>query len=100
MTVSRCLFVLCLCAVFEQTLKAFLPSMLANNHGHIATIASSAGLGGVNSLLDYCASKFAAVGLHESLSMEIGALEKHGVKTTLVCPYLIHTGMFEGASGR
>ncbi|CAF4505107.1 unnamed protein product, partial [Rotaria magnacalcarata] len=27
-------------------LKAFLPSMLENNHGHIVTIASGAGLVG------------------------------------------------------
>jgi len=36
--------------------------MLEKNHGHIVSIASSAGLVGVNGLADYCASKFAAVG--------------------------------------
>jgi len=36
--------------------------MLEKNHGHIVSIASSAGLVGVNGLADYCASKFGAVG--------------------------------------
>jgi len=42
--------------------------MLHNNHGHIVTIASLAGLGGCSGLVDYCSSKFAAVGLHEALT--------------------------------
>ncbi|XP_065175539.1 epidermal retinol dehydrogenase 2-like [Sycon ciliatum] len=82
------------------TLKAFLPAMLAKDHGHITTIASSAGLIGVSGMLDYCASKFGAVGLHESVTMEIASLGKTGVKTTLVCPYFVKTGMFEGAASR
>lgn len=43
------------------TVKAFMPSMIAKNHGHLITIASSAGLVGVNGLADYCASKFGIV---------------------------------------
>ena len=42
--------------------------MLDNNHGHIVTIASGAGLTGIPGLVDYCSSKFAAVGLHEALT--------------------------------
>ncbi|KAF6037977.1 SDR16C5 [Bugula neritina] len=78
------------------TTKAFLPSMLEKNHGHIVSIASSAGLVGVNGLADYCASKFAAVGFMESLSVEIATAGKEGVHTTVVCPYAINTGMFDG----
>lgn len=40
------------------TVKAFLPAMISRNHGHLVTVASSAGLVGVNGLADYCASKF------------------------------------------
>jgi all-trans-retinol dehydrogenase (NAD+) len=40
------------------TVKAFLRPMIQKNHGHFITIASSAGLVGVNGLADYCASKF------------------------------------------
>lgn len=49
---------------------------------------------------DYCASKFAAVGFHESLAHELLAEGVEGVKTTLVCPYIVNTGMFEGCKIR
>ncbi|XP_021168543.1 epidermal retinol dehydrogenase 2 isoform X1 [Fundulus heteroclitus] len=78
------------------TYKAFLPAMIANNHGHLVSIASSAGLIGVNGLADYCASKFAAVGFAESVGLELQATGKDGIKTTIVCPYFINTGMFDG----
>lgn len=39
-----------------QTYKAFLPAMIANNHGHLVSIASSAGLIGVNGLAGVCFS--------------------------------------------
>lgn len=35
--------------------------MIENERGHIATIASLAGHVGITKLVDYCASKFAAV---------------------------------------
>lgn len=41
--------------------------MREKNCGHIVTIASMAGLTGAARLVDYCASKFAAVGFMESL---------------------------------
>lgn len=40
--------------VSPQTYKAFLPAMIANNHGHLVSIASSAGLIGVNGLAGMC----------------------------------------------
>lgn len=50
---------------------------------------------------DYCASKFAAIGLHESLSHGLQAEEEcDGVKTTLVCPYLVDNHMFDGCKIR
>uniref|UniRef100_A0A672T6Q2 Retinol dehydrogenase 10-A-like n=1 Tax=Sinocyclocheilus grahami TaxID=75366 RepID=A0A672T6Q2_SINGR len=79
-----------------QTTKAFLPKMLEMNHGHIVTVASSLGLFSTAGVEDYCASKFGAIGFHESLSHEIKASEKDGIKMTLVCPYLVDTGMFRG----
>ncbi|MEJ1281561.1 retinol dehydrogenase 10 (all-trans) [Cricetulus griseus] len=79
-----------------MTTKAFLPTMLEINHGHIVTVASSLGLFSTAGVEDYCASKFGVVGFHESLSHELKAAEKDGIKTTLVCPYLVDTGMFRG----
>ncbi|XP_021568707.1 epidermal retinol dehydrogenase 2 isoform X4 [Carlito syrichta] len=84
--------------VADQTYKAFLPAMIANNHGHLVCISSSAGLIGVNGLADYCASKFAALGFAESMFVETFAQKQRGVKTTIVCPFFIKTGMFEGCT--
>ena len=42
--------------------------------------------------------KFAAVGIAESLAVELTVEGKSGVKTTCVCPFYISTGMFEGAT--
>ncbi|XP_062936043.1 epidermal retinol dehydrogenase 2-like isoform X1 [Cynocephalus volans] len=80
------------------TYKAFLPAMIANNHGHLVCISSSAGLVGVNGLADYCASKFAAFGFAESVFTETVAQKQKGIKTTIVCPFFIKTGMFEGCT--
>lgn len=55
-----------------------------------------ANLFSVYSSQDYCASKFGAIGFHESLSHELKAAEKDGINMTLVCPYLVDTGMFKG----
>ncbi|XP_063600817.1 short-chain dehydrogenase/reductase family 16C member 6-like isoform X2 [Penaeus indicus] len=78
------------------TTKAFLPEMISANKGHVVTVASLAGLSGVNKLSDYCASKFAAVGFDESLRLELLVEGHTGVHTTVVCPYYISTGMFDG----
>ncbi|OQV21907.1 Epidermal retinol dehydrogenase 2 [Hypsibius exemplaris] len=77
------------------TLKAFLPRMLELKHGHIVTISSIAGKISAARLVDYCASKYAAVGLHEALVQEFRASET-GVHLTNVCPFFINTGMFGG----
>ena len=74
--------------------------MLAKNHGHIITIASGAGLFGTAGLVDYCASKFGAVGIHEAVVSELAALKCDGVHATCICPYFINTGMFDGVTTR
>ncbi len=81
------------------TAKAFLPGMVEADRGHLVTISSAAGLVGVAGLSDYCASKFAAFGFHEALRLELRKRGSH-VKTTVVCPYYIDTGMFAGVRTR
>jgi all-trans-retinol dehydrogenase (NAD+) len=81
------------------TSKCFVPSMIERNSGHVVTIASAAGLVGVARLTDYCASKWAAVGFDESLRVEFKRFSP-GVKTTVVCPFYIDTGMFDGVKTR
>jgi len=82
------------------TLKAFLPGMLRKRKGHVVTIASSAGLIGVPGLVDYCASKYAAVGIDESLRHELYKQNLTDIHTTVVCPFFINTGMFDGVTTR
>jgi all-trans-retinol dehydrogenase (NAD+) len=81
------------------TVKAFLPHMVEAGSGHIVTVASAAGMIGVAGLADYCASKWAAVGFNESLRVELKQLAP-GVRTTVVCPYFVDTGMFAGVKTR
>ncbi|MDR2747465.1 MAG: SDR family oxidoreductase [Treponema sp.] len=81
------------------TAKAFLPGMIERNSGHIVNISSAAGLIGVRGLADYCASKFAVYGFNESIRMELRRI-KSRVRTTVVCPFFIDTGMFSGVKTR
>ena len=78
------------------TVKAFLPGMMKQNHGHIAFIASVAGLVGGPRLVDYCASKFGTVGFEEALRYELRAEGYNGIRTSIVCPWFMNTGMFNG----
>ncbi len=81
------------------TIRAFLPAMLEKDRGHIVTISSAGGTTGVASLSNYSASKFAVFGLDESLRAEFKK-DKRRIKTTIVCPYYINTGMFDGVKTR
>ena len=81
------------------TTQSFLPTMLEQNKGHIVTIASSAGMVGTSKLVDYCSSKFAAVGFDEALRAELRGM-KSKVRTTVICPFVANTGMFDGVRKR
>lgn len=84
--------------LITKTLKAFLPSMMASNHGHLVSIASLAGINGNARMTDYCASKFAAVGIEESVRLELRTGGFTGINSTVVCPFYINTGMFAGVN--
>ncbi len=79
------------------TMKAFLPRMLELNAGHIINISSASGFIGVPRLPAYAASKWAVIGLTESVRLEVRNLKKDGVSFTLFCPSYVDTGMFKGA---
>ncbi|MFH1809849.1 MAG: SDR family oxidoreductase [Pseudomonadota bacterium] len=85
-------------ALFWVT-KAFLPQMVERNQGHIVNVSSAGGLLGSAKMSDYSASKFAAFGFDECLRMEMRE-QAPGVRTTVVCPYYIDTGMFAGVKTR
>ena len=81
------------------TAKAFLPAMVTRGSGHVVNVASAAGLIGSPRETDYAASKFAAVGFNEALRQELRR-SSPGVKTTVVCPFYVDTGMFAGVKTR
>lgn len=72
--------------------KAVLPHLTAQRRGWIVFMASVAGRIGVPDESAYVASKFAMVGLAESLSCEV---EDDGVEVLTVCPGAIDTPFFD-----
>lgn len=50
------------------TVKAFLPDMIAQNKGHVVTVASTASYVGVAGMSDYTASKAAILSFHEGIN--------------------------------
>jgi NAD(P)-dependent dehydrogenase (short-subunit alcohol dehydrogenase family) len=69
--------------------QAFVPRILEHGEGgHVVNTASMAGLTGMSFLGMYCASKFAVVGLSESLSRE---LKPRGVGVSVLCPMIVET---------
>jgi all-trans-retinol dehydrogenase (NAD+) len=76
-------------------IREFLPAMMDKNQGQIVSIASMAGVAGQPFMTDYCMSKFGAIGLSESVRIEMKRAGKNIVCTTIM-PYFINTGMFDG----
>jgi NAD(P)-dependent dehydrogenase (short-subunit alcohol dehydrogenase family) len=64
------------------------PSSVRTRGGHVVNIASAFGLVAPGGVAPYCTTKFAVVGLSESLRSE---LAPHGIGVTAVCPGMINT---------
>lgn len=65
-------------------IREFLPEMIKMNKGHICNVASVCGLMGSYKLTDYCSTKFAVVGLTESIRNELNGLNlKNRIKVSL-----------------
>lgn len=75
------------------TLEAFLPAMKKNNHGHIVSLSSIAGVVGIPNLVPYTASKFAVRGYMEALMDELNWNPYNQIKTTTICPFMVNTGL-------
>jgi NAD(P)-dependent dehydrogenase (short-subunit alcohol dehydrogenase family) len=63
----------------------FLPLLLEQDEGHIVNTASLAGLQGVAGLGVYCTTKFAVVGLSESLWFDLHGMGSN-VGVSVLCP--------------
>jgi len=72
----------------------FLPLLLEQDEGHIVNTASLAGLGGVAGLGIYCTTKFAVVGLSESLHHDLVARGSN-VGVSVLCPGFVQTRIGE-----
>ncbi|PRQ08004.1 putative ketoacyl reductase [Enhygromyxa salina] len=68
-------------------IRMFLPTMIEHGGGTIVNVASLAGVM-ANTLAAYSASKFAVVGMSESLLLEYG---DKGLNVVVVCPGVIST---------
>lgn len=75
-------------------INAFAPLFLEQNEGHIVNTASLAGLGGVPGMGPYCASKFAVVGISESLFHEL-IMSGKNVGVSVLCPGFVRTRIHE-----
>jgi NAD(P)-dependent dehydrogenase (short-subunit alcohol dehydrogenase family) len=67
---------------------ALLPQMIARRGGHIANVASVAGLVGAPGLAAYCAAKFGLRGFAEALAADVRA---HGIDVTTIYPFFART---------
>ena len=74
--------------------------MVAKNHGMVVTIASLAAYVTAPSLVDYCASKAAALTFHEGLTTElITHYKAPRVRTVVMCQGYTRTALFQGFHG-
>ncbi|RUT33454.1 3-ketoacyl-ACP reductase [Paenibacillus zeisoli] len=74
--------------------RAVLPDLVAQNSGDIINVASTAGERGFATGSAYCASKFALMGMTESLAQEV---RKHNIRVTALTPSTVNTDLASNA---
>lgn len=75
-----------------NSVKAFLPSMIARKRGHIVNVSSVAGFLGVFGYTAYSASKFAITGFSKVLKSE---MKRFGITVSVVYPPDTNTPQLE-----
>ncbi|PPA69159.1 3-ketoacyl-ACP reductase [Jeotgalibacillus proteolyticus] len=73
-----------------NTTRAVLPDMIERKAGDIINVSSSAGQKGAPVTSAYSASKFAVLGLTESLMLEV---RKHNIRVTALTPSTVATDL-------
>lgn len=80
-----------------QLAREFVPDMVAKNHGMVITVASLAAYVTAPKLVNYAASKAAALAFHEGLQAEIATVfQAPKIRTVVVCQGYTKTALFEG----
>jgi meso-butanediol dehydrogenase/(S,S)-butanediol dehydrogenase/diacetyl reductase len=77
--------------VFVVTQRV-LPGMLERGNGRVINISSTAGKEGLPGLAHYCASKFAVIGVTQSLAKEVAT---SGVTINAVCPGVVRSPLYD-----
>jgi NAD(P)-dependent dehydrogenase (short-subunit alcohol dehydrogenase family) len=78
--------------------KGAMARMLPRNRGHIVNVASQAGKFGFPGGATYCATKFAVVGLTETMRGELRLMGVDGVALSVVMPAIVQTELGAGLS--
>jgi all-trans-retinol dehydrogenase (NAD+) len=76
---------------------AFLPDLINRPEGHIVNIASAAAVVALPWAASYAATKWALLGVSDSLREELRLQSHRHVRVTVICPSYIDTGLFTGA---
>ncbi|NKB97297.1 MAG: SDR family NAD(P)-dependent oxidoreductase [Pseudomonadales bacterium] len=76
--------------IFLMT-KAALPHLKSSGQGAVVNTASIAGKKGYPNMSAYCGSKFAAIGITQSLSAE---LAPDNIRVNAICPGMVGTAMW------
>lgn len=80
-------------------IRAFVPTLVAQRHGHVVNVASMGGLLPLPGNAPYAAGKHAVVAITEGLATELASLET-GVGATVVCPGQVPTRIRDSARNR
>lgn len=77
--------------------QEFLPAMIKRNHGMVVTVASVAAYITVANMVDYAASKAAALSFHEGLTAELKSrYNAPKVRTVVINQGYTKTALFQG----
>jgi NADP-dependent 3-hydroxy acid dehydrogenase YdfG len=79
-------------------MKAVLPGMVQRGRGHVVNIASQAGKFGFAGGASYCGTKYAVIGVTESVRSELRLMGADGVWLSVVMPAIVNTELGGGIS--